>query len=186
MELFEIAGPVCGQAGYELVDIRYLREQSGWVVRAFIDHPEGISFSDCERISRELSAVLDVEDPIPQAYNLEVSSPGVDRPLRTAEHFRRFMGHTAKVVLSRARDGRKRFKGRIAEVAPAEAPERDGDAAEENATVTIEVEDGQRFALPLADMASAKLVPDWDSLGRKSGAGASGGGATPNAPASAT
>jgi ribosome maturation factor RimP len=183
MELFDIAEPVCEDGGYELVDIRYVREQGGWVVRAFIDHPDGISFADCERVSRELSAVLDVEDPIPHGYNLEVSSPGVDRPLRTASHFRKFIGHSARVVLARDLDGRKRFKGSIVEVAPT-----DDDAAEASSpsvtpSVTIEIEDGQRFVLPVADIASARLVPDWDALVRKSGPGASGGDTAPNAPA---
>ncbi len=178
-DLFDIVEPVCEDAGYELVDIRYVREQGGWIVRAFIDHPDGISFADCERVSRELSAVLDVEDPIPHAYNLEVSSPGVDRPLRTASHFRRFLGHTARIVLARGIDGRKRFKGTILEVMS-----NDGDAlaTEASETVTIEIEDGQRFALPVAEISSAKLVPDWDALGRKSGPGDD---SAPNAPAGA-
>ena len=172
-ELFDIAQPVCEDGGYELVDVRYVREQGGWIVRAFIDHPEGISFADCEQISRELSAVLDVEDPIPHGYNLEVSSPGLDRPLRTASHFRRFVGQAARVVLARDLDGRKRFKGMIVEVAP-EA----GDDGE--VTVTIEIDDGQRFALPVAEIATARLVPDWDQLSPKSSPGV--GGDAPNAP----
>jgi ribosome maturation factor RimP len=184
MELFDIVEPVCEDAGYELVDIRYLREQGGWVVRAFIDylpgrlkeHSEGISFADCERMSRELSAVLDVEDPIPHGYNLEVSSPGIDRPLRTASHFRRFIGETARVALARDLDGRKRFKGTILEVSPATPSEGD----EGDATVTLELEDGQRFVLPVADIATARLVPDWDALSRKPGPGT--GGDAPNAP----
>lgn len=172
-ELFQLAEPVCEDAGYELVDLRYVREQSGWVVRAFIDHPDGITFTDCERVSRELSAVFDVEDPIPNAYNLEVSSPGVDRPLRTATHFRRFVGHTARVVLAEARDGRKRYKGVIVEVTPSagEAGAAEGDAG---AAVSVRVEDGQVFSLPVAEIETAKLVPDWDELSRKSGGGPGG------------
>ncbi len=204
-ELFAIAEPLCNEEGYELVDIRYLREQSGWVVRAFIDRlggrSGGISFADCERISRELSAVLDVEDPIPHAYNLEVSSPGVDRPLRTASHFRRFVGHTARVLLTEAQDGRKRFKGRIEAVAPEayddaddgdddapdDAPEdaeRDpgGGSAPGEAAVTIRVDDGQSFSLRIADIASAKLVPDWDALEHHAGGGPEGGDAENGAP----
>ena len=97
--LRELAEPVAAGAGYELVDVQYRREQAGWVVRIFIDSPLGISFDDCERVSRELSAVFDVHDPVPQAYSLEVSSPGIDRPLTTAAHFQRFAGHEAKVAL---------------------------------------------------------------------------------------
>lgn len=183
-ELFEIAEPVCEDAGYELVDLRYLREQSGWVVRAFIDHPDGITFTDCEQVSRELSAVLDVEDPIPNAYNLEVSSPGVDRPLRKASHFRRFIGETARVVLAEAREGRKRFKGIITAVTP-EGEDTAGEGAAEGEprraaaeqAVVLRV-DGQEFSLPIAEIATAKLVPDWDALSRKPGGS---GGGTPSA-----
>ena len=163
--LISIVEPVCEAGGYELVDIEYRREGRGWVVRVFIDRPseggeaEGgeattvgnISFQDCEQVSRELSALFDVEDPVPQAYNLEVSSPGVDRPLRTAEHFARFVGERAKIAMARPlEDGnRKNFTGVIVGV--------DGDQA------VIDV-DGSEFQLPVADIRTARLVPDWDSL----------------------
>src|SRR6185437_5056596 len=96
-------------AGLELVDLRFLLEQGGWVLRVQIDVPvdqvtdlsqvpsDRVSLLDCENMSRELSAVLDVDDPIPQAYHLEISSPGIDRPLRTAAHFRHFVGSEAKI-----------------------------------------------------------------------------------------
>lgn len=164
--LIQLIEPVCESAGYELVQIHYVREQGGWVVRVFIDDADGdidshISFDDCERVSRELSALLDVEDPIPQAYRLEVSSPGVDRPLRTAAHFRRFAGQRAKVSLHRGIEVdsgmRRNFTGTIAGV------DTDADGAD---TVVIEV-DGTRFALPISDVASAKLIPDWDELARR-------------------
>src|SRR5262249_36483046 len=83
-------GPVEG-AGYELVDVEWKREPVGWVCRLLVDKPEGegrVGIEDCERLSREVSVVLDVSEAIPQAYNLEVSSPGLDRPLRTLAHFR--------------------------------------------------------------------------------------------------
>jgi ribosome maturation factor RimP len=153
--LIRIAEPVCRASGYELVDLRYLLEQGGWVVRVFIDRdppgPDSIGFDDCERISRELSAVMDVDDPVPNAYRLEVSSPGVDRPLRTAEHFRRQVGGQIKVTLERGIDGRRNFTGRVVGV--------DGDH------VVVEA-DGHRHALPLDDIATAKLIPDWDAIMR--------------------
>src|SRR5690606_32844727 len=106
--LWNIAEPVCTGAGYELIDLALTQSRSGWVLRVFIDHPhdagaaddtvapEGdpgshIGLDDCERVSRELGAVLDVEDPIDQAYSLEVSSPGLDRPLRKVAHFERYL-----------------------------------------------------------------------------------------------
>jgi ribosome maturation factor RimP len=169
-KLVEIVEPVCADAGYELVDVQYTLGPQGWVVRVFIDYPEGndtsssgggISFSDCERVSRELSAVLDVEDPIPQAYTLEVSSPGVARPLRTAEHFRRYIGQDARVTLSQGVDGRRKFHGTLVAVQPGQQPN--------EFIVAMEV-DGKTYQLPVADVASANLVPNWDALiGKSSG-----------------
>lgn len=151
-QLIEIVEPVVTAAGYELVDLQYRREQNGWVLRVFIDAPGGISFDDCERVSRELGPVLDVRDPVPQAYNLEVSSPGVARPLRTPEHFRRYAGQTAKVTLGAGINGRRNFKGTLVEV--------EGDDH-----VVIDV-DGESYKLPVGDIRSASLVPDWNAVGK--------------------
>ena len=150
-ELFTLIEPVCEGAGYELVDLEF----KGDVLRVYIDFSadddRSISFDDCARLSHELSAVLDVEDPIAQKYSLEVSSPGIDRPLRTAEHFRRCLGQEAKVTLKSGLNGRRNFKGTLASV------------ASDDRSVTINV-DGQDYDFPLADLSSAKLVPDWDAL----------------------
>ena len=169
--LVAIVEPVCTSAGYDLVDLRLKSEQGGWVLRIFIDvhtaaneplDPEwwkhGVDLADCERLSRELSAVLDVDDPIPHAYSLEVSSPGIDRPLRTAAHFRRFVGAEIKVALAVALAGtdRKNFKGELTGV-----PSDDQ---------IVMVVDGQTFTLPIADIDTAKLVPDWDDV-MKGGSG---------------
>jgi ribosome maturation factor RimP len=167
-KLLELVAPVCAGSGYELVDLAFTREQGGWVLRVFIDNPsaeEGsISFSDCEHVSRELGTVLDVEDPIGPAYRLEVSSPGVDRPLRTAEHFRRQIGEVVKARMHLGVEGRRNFKGTIVSVEPAEreptASEADDDRA---AVVTVDVE-GAPWKLPVADLESARLQPDWDQL----------------------
>jgi ribosome maturation factor RimP len=162
-EIKTIAEPVCHANGYELVDVEYSRAQAGWVVRVYIDRPpdrigipqtSGISFADCERLSRELSAVLDVEDPVPHAYSLEVSSPGLDRPLRTAAHFQRFTGETARVVLAEPVAGRKNFKGVVKGVEP---------PGPDATQVVLEV-DGTEFRLPIQSIASARLVPDWNSV----------------------
>lgn len=145
-----VNGPVEG-AGYELVEVEWKREPGGWVVRLYVDRPEGgFSLDDCERISRELSAVLDVADVIPQAYSLEVSSPGLDRPLRTVDHFRRFRGEKAKVRLIAGVDGRRNFSGTIVGV-PDDAPSR----------VVMEV-DGKEYTLPLDDLDRANLVYEFD------------------------
>ncbi len=161
--LIDIVEPVLADAGYDLVDLEYRREQYGWVVRVFIDsEPDGIGFDDCQRVSRELGPVLDVADPIEHAYNLEVSSPGIARPLRTAAHFRRFAGATAKIALVNGVDGRRRFTGVVVDVI-GDAGERDPqNPAYENVQIVVEV-DGQRLELPLSDLDNARLVPDWDA-----------------------
>lgn len=156
-KLLKLAEPVCAGSGYEVVDLRYLRDQGGWVVRVFIDRADnaatgrGIGFEDCERVSRELSAVFDVEDPLAEAYRLEVSSPGVDRPLRTASHFRRFIAEKAKITLEHGVEGRRNFTGTLVAV------------EDDDATVAIDV-DGVQYRLPIADIAVAKLMPNWDAL----------------------
>ncbi|HEU0029435.1 MAG TPA: ribosome maturation factor RimP [Kofleriaceae bacterium] len=172
--LISIVEPVCEAAGYELVDLRFLLEQGGWVLRVQIDRPlddavdpsevptDRVDLEACENLSRELSAVLDVDDPIPQAYSLEVSSPGIDRPLRTARHFQYFTGSEAKIQLAvglaTPSGERRNFRGFLRGI--------DGDK------VLIDV-DGQRFELPIADIDHAKLVPDWDAVMHgKSGIGA--------------
>ncbi len=173
-KLISIIEPVCQQSGYELVDLKFLLDQGGWVLRVCVDLPidetvdpsevpaDRVDLTDCENLSRELSAVLDVDDPIKQAYSLEVSSPGIDRPLRTAQHFTYFAGSDAKIQLEHGLpmpEGpeRKNFRGILKGVA--------GDK------VQIEV-DGKLFELPIDDIESAKLVPDWDAvMAGKSGVG---------------
>ncbi len=172
-KLISIIEPVLNASGYDLVDIRFLLEQGGWVLRVAIDRPlsdatdvaqvpeDRVDLQACEDASRELSAVLDVEDPIPQAFSLEVSSPGIDRPLRTVRHFEHFVGSDAKIQLVASiqtpTGERKNFRGILAGVT-------DG-------KVGIEV-DGQVFHLPIDDIDTAKLVPDWDAVMRgESGVG---------------
>ncbi|MEZ4402713.1 MAG: ribosome maturation factor RimP [Kofleriaceae bacterium] len=127
--------------------------------------PEGfaadlVDLNDCERVSRELSAVLDVEDPIPQAYSLEVSSPGIDRPLVTVAHFQRFVGAEIKVTLERGvrtpqGSDRRNFRGIL------DGVEIDGDPTHAQARIIV---DGQPWRFPIADVDVAKIVPDWDAV----------------------
>jgi ribosome maturation factor RimP len=109
----ESAARVAAAHGLELFDLQLTRESQGWVVRVTIDRPgpastaeESVSIEDCATVSRELSAILDVDDPLDRAYTLEVTSPGLDRPLRHAEDFRRFVGRAASLVLAEPVDGR--------------------------------------------------------------------------------
>ena len=111
--LIVLIEPLLGRLGYELVELEYAAGRSSAVVRLFIDRPEGIRVEDCERVSREVAALLDVEDPIPTAYTLEVSSPGFDRVLRTPAHFARFVGERVFVELRVPRAGRRRYTGTL-------------------------------------------------------------------------
>ena len=130
--------------GYELVDLEAHTGSKG-LLRIYIDQESGINLDDCEFVSRQLGAVLDVEDPIAGRYVLEVSSPGLDRPLRTPEHFRRYCDHVVRVRLNHTRDGHRNFKGRLLSV--------------EEQDIVVEV-DKETFRLALADIASAQLVPE--------------------------
>ncbi|MBS0420933.1 MAG: ribosome maturation factor RimP [Proteobacteria bacterium] len=132
------------QLGYELVELEYAAGRTQAVVRIFIDQPAGITVDDCERVSRDVAALLDVDDPIPTAYTLEVSSPGFDRVLRTPAHFERFVGERIFVELLAPRAGRKRYTGLLQAVTP----------------VGIEMEvDKQKVEVPFAEMAKARLAP---------------------------
>ena len=119
-QIREIAERVAASRGLMVWDIQSRRETAGHVIRVFIDRPgpaatpeESVSIDDCEQVNREMSTILDVEDPLPFAYTHEVSSPGLDRPLRGIDDYRRFAGRLAKVVVSEAVDNQKAFEGRL-------------------------------------------------------------------------
>ncbi|MBW4051928.1 MAG: ribosome maturation factor RimP [Proteobacteria bacterium] len=141
--LIALIEPLLGRLGYELVELEQSSGRASAVVRLFIDRPEGIGLTDCERVSREVSALLDVEDPIPTAYRLEVSSPGFDRVLRTPAHFARFVGSRVAVELAVPREGRRRYTGTLLEA--------------DEAGIALEV-DGQRVAMSFAEMGKARLT----------------------------
>src|SRR4051812_14373080 len=114
----EIAGRVAADRGLEIFDVQFRREAPGMVLRIQIDRPgaaaeDSVSVEDCAHVSRDLSAILDVEDVVPTAYTLEVSSPGLDRPLRRPDDYRRFAGRLAKIVMSERVDGQGFFRGRL-------------------------------------------------------------------------
>ncbi len=141
--LIALIEPVLVRLGYELVELEYAAGRSQAVVRIFIDTPAGITVEDCERVSREVAALLDVDDPIPTAYTLEVSSPGFDRVLRTAAHFERFVGSRVFVELKVPRAGRKRYTGMLQAV---------------NATgIELEV-DKQKVEVPFDEIGKARLA----------------------------
>jgi ribosome maturation factor RimP len=111
--LIALIEPALARLGYELVELEYTSGRAHAVVRLYIDREASVGLDDCERVSREVSSLLDVEDPIPSAYTLEVSSPGFDRVLRTRAHFGRFVGSRVFVELKEPRAGRRRYTGKL-------------------------------------------------------------------------
>ncbi len=108
-----VALPVLEESGLELVDVQYRREQNGWILRLIIDKQDGLNLNDCAAVSREISQLLDIENFIDQAYNLEVTSPGLDRPLKSIAEFERFVGRKAKIKTIEPIAGEHVFIGKI-------------------------------------------------------------------------
>jgi len=144
-QLNELLGPVVSGLGYELWELEYAPRASGGLLRLYIDSPEGISLDDCERVSRAVSVALDSADPIPGSYTLEVSSPGLDRVLRTPAHFERFAGERVRVEMTHPVDGRKRFSGQLTAVTERE--------------ITLNV-DGSTVRLLIGEIHKARLAPN--------------------------
>jgi len=143
--IWDCVDPVVEGLGYEHVGSEYLRRHDGSLLRVYIDHADGISVDDCATVSRQLSAVLDVEEPIVDAYTLEVSSPGTDRPIFKISDYQRFIGQDIRLRMQVASpEGRKKFKGLLIEVT--------------DETLLIEV-DGLDYQLALDDVDEARLVP---------------------------
>jgi ribosome maturation factor RimP len=148
-KLTQLLQPLVEDLGYEFVGLEQSSNPKNPAVVIYIDRPEGIAIEDCETVSREVAALLDVEDPIPGHYNLEVSSPGLDRPLFTVEQFARFAGELVTVSVYAPVDGRRKFKGTI--------------LSAEGETVTIE-QDGTEVTLEKGNIVKARLVPDYDAI----------------------
>ncbi|WP_316673807.1 ribosome maturation factor RimP [uncultured Tolumonas sp.] len=133
--------------GYELWGIEFIRAGKHSTLRVYIDHANGISVDDCAAVSHQVSALLDVEDPITTEYYLEVSSPGMDRPLLKPEHFARYIGQVTAVTLRMAVNNRRKYKGTIKQV------------EREMITLTI---DGKDEILAFANIQQANLIPNFD------------------------
>jgi ribosome maturation factor RimP len=144
-ELARLLEPTVARLGYELADLEVRLGGKGGLVRVFIDKPEGIDLEDCEKVSLAVSALLDVEDPVPGDYSLEVSSPGLDRKLTKVEHFQRFEGETVKVQMRFPIEGRRRFRGTL--------------VSSNDENIVVEV-DGESHSLPLKTIDTARLVPE--------------------------
>ncbi|HUL21824.1 MAG TPA: ribosome maturation factor RimP [Thermodesulfobacteriota bacterium] len=144
--------PIVLSEGMEVVDIEYRRESGGWVLRVILDKQGGVTLDDCTRVSQEVGRNLDVEDTIPTSYTLEVSSPGLNRPLRTERDFTKYLHRLVKVKTVDPIENRRQFKGKLL-------------AVSENG-LEIQV-DGRIFQIAFSNVAKANLEADQDAFGKE-------------------
>lgn len=142
-----VAEPILRDLGLELVDTEFRREAHGWVLRLYMDKSSGVTLDDCQRVSEELGDHLDVEDFIAVPYHLEVSSPGLDRPLTREHDFVRFAGQNVRVSTREDLQGRHNFRGRLAGLV-------DG-------AVLLDLPDGQRVSIPRELILRVRLQPEF-------------------------
>ncbi len=144
MTLVKLLDPVVQAMGYEMLGIEHIPKGQGSTLRIYIDNEQGIKLEDCSRVSQQIAGVLDVNDPIQGTYDLEVSSPGLDRPLFTVEHFRRFIGVEVKLNLREKIAGRRKLVGEISAV------------SDERVDV---IDTGINYQIPVDVIDKARLVP---------------------------
>jgi len=149
--LWELFEPVVNGMGFDLVEIEHFPNPKHGVLRLFIDKPadsesEGVVIEDCSAVSRQISALIDVEDPIRGKFNLEVSSPGLDRPLRRLQDFQRFTGSLVKLKTVMPLEGQRNFKGRLLEA---------------NEDVVVIETDAEEISLPMSAIEKARIVPEY-------------------------
>ena len=141
----ELIQPTVTEMGYELVDVEFVKEGSNWYLRIFIDKEGGVTIDDCEAVSKTLEKIFDEKDPIEQAYFLEISSPGIDRPLKKKEDFIKYNGEMVDIKLYKPYEGSKEYTGKLVGY-----DENDG-------TVTIEVDD-KNIAFTKKEIAGIRLA----------------------------
>ena len=146
-KLTELLTPAVEALGFEMVGVEFVRAGKHSTLRVYIDHEDGITVDNCADVSHQASAILDVEDPISNEYNLEVSSPGLDRPLFKEEHYQRFIGETVSIRLRIPQNNRRGFKGKL--------------IACEKGQISVEV-DGQQHELAIVNIDKGQLVPSFD------------------------
>ena len=143
-QIQQVLDPIVASHGLTLWDLEFRKEGPQWLLRIYIEREAGgVTLNDCEAVSRDLGAVLDVEDIIPHAYTLEVSSPGLDRSLTKPEHFRKCLGQRVRIKTYQAINGEKVFKGRL--------------AGFEGTIIVLETETGGALRVPMAEVAKASL-----------------------------
>ncbi|MDN5294078.1 MAG: ribosome maturation factor RimP [Eubacteriales bacterium] len=144
--VMEMAAPLASELGLELVDVEYVKEGGSWILRLFIDKEGGVSHADCQALSEKIDPLLDQEDLIPHSYFLEVSSPGIERPLKKKEDFDRYRGSRVKIKTFAAIGGQKNWTGILM------------GTEEGNVVLTV---DEKRVLIPLDQVASARLAPEF-------------------------
>ncbi len=144
--LWELFEPVVEGLGYDLIEIEHYPNPKHGVLRLYIDKEDGINVDDCSSVSRQISALIDVEDPVRGKFNLEVSSPGSDRPLRKLKDFQRFIGSLVSLKTAVPMDGQRNFKGRLLE------------ATEEVAVIETDTEE---ISIPMRSIDKARIVPEY-------------------------
>ena len=144
-KIWEIAEPLCANSGAELIDVEYIREAGNWYLRVYIDRAPAVDHDLCQQVSENLSAALDIFDPISQSYYLEISSPGLERPLKREEDFHRYAGHEIVVRLYAPKDGKKEFVGQLKEL-------------KEEGLILQTID--EEIVFPLQEIAKAHLVAD--------------------------
>ena len=144
-KIWQIAEPLCVESGAELIDVEYVREAGNWYLRIYIDREPAVDHDLCEMVSNKLSAALDTNDPIEQSYYLEVSSPGLERPLKREEDFHRYAGYEVAVRLYAPRDGKKEFQGQLKQLT--------------DEGLVLQMSDGE-MVFTLQEIAKAHLVAD--------------------------
>ena len=146
VRLYELIEPTVSSLGFELVGVQWRDGRPRGLIRIYVDHDEGVTVDDCARVSHRVNGLLDVEDPMPGGYALEVSSPGVDRPLFVERDFARYAGADLKVTLRSPSAGRRRFTGTL--------------GGYEDGVVLVD-EYGMEHRFAISDIESARLVPQW-------------------------
>ncbi len=150
-KLTSLLEPVVTGLGYEMVGIEWATDTRGRkVLRIYIDAEDGVTVDDCEQVSRQVSALLDVENPVRGAYMLEISSPGLDRPLFSLRHFERFTGEPVRIQLHQLFEGQRRFKGTILSV--------------KDDQVVIVTSEGKQVTIPFEMIEKARLIPDYKAM----------------------
>ena len=144
--LWELFEPVVNGMGFDLIEIEHFPNPKHGVLRLYIDKPDGVVIEDCSAVSRQISALIDVEDPVRGQFNLEVSSPGLDRPLRRLKDFQRFTGSLVQLKTVTPMDGQRNFKGRLLQA---------------NEDIIVLETETEELSLPMNAIEKARLVPEF-------------------------